>query len=175
MSICAFRSCSLDCCLIFSSLFSSCLSQHSGKLGNLNWLNGPMGYANAQRTLNIIRTVTEFLSQPEIKNVVPMFSVLNEPNIPVGIGMDHLQNFMAEVYTMVRNITGEGKGNGPIMTLHDGFMGLTQWQNFLRGSDRVFVSVEDRRGRERKSKDLSSFHRSQSDLSLHLLSLFSVR
>jgi len=101
-----------------------------------------MGYANAQRTLNVIRTVTEFISQPEIRNVVPMFSVLNEPNIPIGIGIDHLKAFLGEVYTMIRSITGEGKGNGPIITFHDGFMGLDQWKDFLRGADRVFVSSQ---------------------------------
>lgn len=38
-----------------------------------------MGIANAQRTLNYIRTLTEFISQDEYKNVVPMFSIMNEP------------------------------------------------------------------------------------------------
>jgi glucan 1,3-beta-glucosidase len=50
-----------------------------------------MGIANAQRTLNIIRTVTEFISQPEYKNVVPMFSVLNEP-YAATIGVDMLRH-----------------------------------------------------------------------------------
>jgi len=50
-----------------------------------------MGVANAQRTLNIIRTVTEFISQPEYKNVVPMFSVLNEP-YAATIGVDILRH-----------------------------------------------------------------------------------
>lgn len=50
-----------------------------------------MGIANAQRTLNIIRTVTEFIAQPEYKNVVPMFSVLNEP-YAATIGVDMLRH-----------------------------------------------------------------------------------
>ena len=36
---------------------------HSGKLGSLNFMSGIMGYANAQRTLDYIRTITEFISQ----------------------------------------------------------------------------------------------------------------
>lgn len=36
---------------------------HSGKLGQVNFMNGIMGYANAQRTLDYIRTITEFISQ----------------------------------------------------------------------------------------------------------------
>lgn len=38
-----------------------------------------MGIVSAQRTLNYVRTLTEFISQPEYQNVVPMFSILNEP------------------------------------------------------------------------------------------------
>jgi hypothetical protein len=50
-----------------------------------------MGYANAQRTLNYIRIITEFISQPEWKNVVPMFSILNEPIVST-IGQDTLRS-----------------------------------------------------------------------------------
>lgn len=52
---------------------------HSGRLGTTGFLNGPMGYANAQRALNIIRSLAEFISQPQYKDVVPMFGILNEP------------------------------------------------------------------------------------------------
>lgn len=36
---------------------------HSGKFGQVNFLNGPMGIANAQRALDYIRIFTEFISQ----------------------------------------------------------------------------------------------------------------
>lgn len=36
---------------------------HSGKQGNVNFLRGPMGLANAQRALDYIRTYTQFISQ----------------------------------------------------------------------------------------------------------------
>ncbi len=52
---------------------------HSGKLGSINWLSGIMGLANAERSLDYIRIVAEFVSQPEWRAVVPMFSMLNEP------------------------------------------------------------------------------------------------
>ena len=38
-----------------------------------------MGIANAQRTLNYIHIITEFISQPEWQPVVPMFGIINEP------------------------------------------------------------------------------------------------
>lgn len=52
---------------------------HSGKGGQVNFLNGVMGYTNAQRALEYIRVITEFISQPQWKDVVVMFGVVNEP------------------------------------------------------------------------------------------------
>ena len=50
-----------------------------------------MGIANAQRALTYIRVIAEFISQPQYKDVVPMFSVTNEPQAPV-VGMGTLQS-----------------------------------------------------------------------------------
>ena len=49
-----------------------------------------MGYANAQRTLDYIRVITEFISQPQYKDVVVMFGVLNEPRASPVIGSAQL-------------------------------------------------------------------------------------
>jgi glucan 1,3-beta-glucosidase len=46
-----------------------------------------MGIANAQRSLNIMRSITEFISQDQYKDVVVMFGVVNEPQTTT-IGMD---------------------------------------------------------------------------------------
>ncbi|KAK4701072.1 glucan 1,3-beta-glucosidase, partial [Phenoliferia sp. Uapishka_3] len=73
---------------------------HSSKLGTVNFLNGVMGIVNAQRTLNYIRTITEFISQPQYTNVVPMFSVLNEPRGQI-IGVDALRRFWKTGYSNV--------------------------------------------------------------------------
>jgi hypothetical protein len=54
---------------------------HSGMYGYINFLKGVMGMANAQRAMNYIRIITEFISQPEYRDVVPMFSIMNEPGI----------------------------------------------------------------------------------------------
>jgi glucan 1,3-beta-glucosidase len=51
----------------------------SGRFGVLNFLHGIMGIANAQRVLNYIRIITEFISQSEYKDLVPVFSILNKP------------------------------------------------------------------------------------------------
>lgn len=41
---------------------------------------------------------------------------------------------------MMREITGIGEGNGPVISLHDGFLGdLSIWNGFLGGSDRMMM------------------------------------
>lgn len=62
---------------------------HSGRFGQINFLRGPMGVANAQRTLDHIRILAEFISQPQYKDVVTMFGILNEPQ-GTEIGQDIL-------------------------------------------------------------------------------------
>ncbi|KAI0689732.1 glycoside hydrolase superfamily [Cytidiella melzeri] len=109
---------------------------HSGKLGQINFMKGVMGYANAQRTLDYIRTITEFISQPQYVDLIPMFSILNEPLVQ-DIGVDQMASFYVQAHNVVRSITGTGEGKGPIMTIHDGFRPLTTWVGVLAGSDRV--------------------------------------
>ena len=48
-----------------------------------------MGIANAQRTLDYIRIITEFISQAEYQNLIPLFGVVNEPLLST-IGQDVL-------------------------------------------------------------------------------------
>ena len=45
---------------------------HSGKAGSVNFIYGVMGIANAQRTLEYLRTMAEYISEDGIKQVVPM-------------------------------------------------------------------------------------------------------
>ena len=45
--------------------------------------------ANAQRTMDYIRYITEFITQKEYTDVVPMFGVINEPLLGI-IGRDQL-------------------------------------------------------------------------------------
>ena len=113
---------------------------HSGRLGQVNFLNGVMGYANAQRALDYIRIITEFISQPQYKNVVPMFSFMNEALVAT-IGVDAISAFYYQTYTTLREITGIGEGNGPYLAIHDGFRGGEAWAGFFPGADRLVLDV----------------------------------
>ena len=64
-------------------------NNHSGKLGFVGWMSNVMGLANAQRTMDYVRYIAEFISQKEYEDVVPMFGVINEPLLGI-IGRDQL-------------------------------------------------------------------------------------
>jgi len=110
---------------------------HSGRVGHgPNFMNGVMGIANAQRTLDYIRILTEFISQPQYRDVIPFFGIINEALVG-SIGQDKIGAFYLEAYNMIRGITGVGEGNGPLISIHDGFMGIDKWAGFLAGADRL--------------------------------------
>ncbi|ODN80622.1 hypothetical protein L202_02809 [Cryptococcus amylolentus CBS 6039] len=111
---------------------------HSGRLGTINWLKGVMGLANAQRSLDYIRTITQFIVQEQYTDVIPLWSFINEPN-GNGIGKEVIGSFYLEVHDMIRDITGYGKGNGPHLAMHDGFLGVSSWYDYLPGADRMVL------------------------------------
>ncbi|GAA95845.1 glycoside hydrolase family 5 protein [Mixia osmundae IAM 14324] len=116
---------------------------HSGKFGQIGFMKGVMGIANAERALAYVRTLVEFISQPEYANVIPMFSYLNEARISSTdngmnlIDQTDLSRYHYQVYQTSRAITGTGAGNGPLLVLHDGFIGEPAWVGFLAGADRL--------------------------------------
>ncbi|KAJ7904777.1 glycoside hydrolase family 5 protein [Mycena olivaceomarginata] len=113
---------------------------HSGRLSPVNFMSGNMGLANAERTLYYIRVLTEFISQPGYRDLIPVFGIVNEALLGV-IGKDSLTSFYLEAHTMIRGITGYGEGNGPYISIHDGFLSLDAWANFLQGSDRIILDT----------------------------------
>ncbi|KDR72002.1 hypothetical protein GALMADRAFT_1344210 [Galerina marginata CBS 339.88] len=112
---------------------------HAGRGGTaVNFMHGNMGLANAERTLYYIRVITEFISQPEYKDVVTIFGLVNEALITL-IGMDQMTSFYLRAHDMIRNITGLGEGHGPYIAIHDAFLDPSTWSGFLQGSDRVIL------------------------------------
>ncbi|CAH7666789.1 glycoside hydrolase superfamily, partial [Phakopsora pachyrhizi] len=113
---------------------------HSGRWGSINFFVGLMGIAKAQCSFNYICTLTQFISQSEYSNVVPMYSVLNEPLVQ-KIGSNQKRSYYLQVYQMMREIAGFGQGKGPMMVIHDSFnelgAGHTGWGGFLIGADRL--------------------------------------
>jgi hypothetical protein len=94
-----------------------------------------MGVANAQRALNYIRTLAQFISQPEYAPVIGFFGFINEPNAG-GVGKEAVGSFYLEAYRIIREVTGVGEGNGAMLGIHDGFLGVKAWYDFGAGADR---------------------------------------
>ncbi len=55
---------------------------------------------------------------------------------------DILPDSYYKAYNVIRSITGYGKGNGPIILFHEGFLGVAAWNGFLNGADRVSVAED---------------------------------
>jgi hypothetical protein len=53
----------------------------------------------------------------------------------------HLYCSYLQAHGMMRNITGYGEGNGPYIAIHDGFIGVSTWADFLPGSDRIVLDT----------------------------------
>ncbi|GMK54507.1 hypothetical protein CspeluHIS016_0110930 [Cutaneotrichosporon spelunceum] len=111
---------------------------HSGRSGTINWMRGAMGLANAQRSLEYLRSFTEYISQPGIKEVVPMLGLVNEV-LYDQVGKKAMGSFYLASIDMIRGITGSGAGNGPLVAFHDGFQGPANWAGFLSGADRLVM------------------------------------
>ncbi|KAK7053265.1 hypothetical protein VNI00_003891 [Paramarasmius palmivorus] len=110
---------------------------HSGRLGDVNWLMGPMGLANAQRTLDYIRILAEFISQPQYRDVITMFGIINEPRADGYAGSDQIEAFYAEAYRIIREITGIGEGAW--ISYHDAFRPRDAWAGFMANADRIML------------------------------------
>ncbi|KAJ2912465.1 hypothetical protein MD484_g7948, partial [Candolleomyces efflorescens] len=111
---------------------------HSGKLGTTNFLAGNMGIANAERTLDNLRVFTQFISQPQYRDVVVAIGLVNEP-MASQIGLDPLHSFNLRAYDIIRSVTGFGEGNGPYIAVQDGLQNLGRWDGILPGGDRVIM------------------------------------
>ncbi|KAG8978783.1 hypothetical protein FRB93_010872 [Tulasnella sp. JGI-2019a] len=87
-----------------------------------------------------MRILVEFISQKEYANVIPLFGVMNEPEMS-QIGTSVMGSFYLRMHDILRNITGYGEGHGPYLGIHDGFLALSTWNTFLPGWDRLALDT----------------------------------
>ncbi|KAG6919224.1 hypothetical protein DXG01_008019 [Tephrocybe rancida] len=70
----------------------------------MDGMHGVMGIANAQRTLTYLRIITEFVSQEQYRDVVPVVGIVNE--ILWGtVGPTSTQSFYYAAYETLRTST----------------------------------------------------------------------
>ncbi|CAG8607562.1 6104_t:CDS:2 [Paraglomus brasilianum] len=113
---------------------------HSGKQGTVNWLSGPNGQANAQRSLRIVQKLATFFSDPKYMHVVPFFGAVNEPRVNFGgLQQNAVQNWYLQAYKTIRGVNTTADWQ-PWIIFHDGFVGSDPW-TALKGLDRVVLDT----------------------------------
>jgi glucan 1,3-beta-glucosidase len=108
---------------------------HSGRQGEIGWLNGPDGDKNAQRTLDIHHQLSQFFSQPRYKNIVTMYGLVNEPRM-VDIDTQSVLSWTQKAISQIRK-----DGITAVLVFGDGFFGLDNWQGKLQNEDNLLLDV----------------------------------
>ena len=100
---------------------------HSGRQGDIGWLNGTDGALNGQRSIDIHGQLSTFFAQPRYKNVIAIYGLANEPKM-IKLQTD-------TVLTWTTNAVNQVRKNGITQTIAigDGFLGLPKWQGKLAG------------------------------------------
>ncbi|ORX62582.1 glycoside hydrolase [Hesseltinella vesiculosa] len=115
---------------------------HSGREGRIRWLVDPIdGEYFAQEAIEAVKDVVDYFytnqtmpGQNEL--LIPMIGVLNEPAIMM-LPHEPVFKWYRRSHDAIRNMTG--KGSGPIITYHDGFLRIHSWNGFFRKYDRAVL------------------------------------
>ncbi|PTU20056.1 hypothetical protein P175DRAFT_0264841 [Aspergillus ochraceoroseus IBT 24754] len=99
---------------------------HSGRQGQIGWLNGTDGSANAQLALDLHNQLSQFFSQERYKNIVAIYGLVNEPFM-LSLDIEKVLNWTTEATELVQknNITAW-------VAFHDGFLNLSKWKSMLK-------------------------------------------
>ena len=96
---------------------------NSGLIGPVEW---PRNGTNADRSLRVLRNLTEEFSRDEYGGVVTGIELMNEPRLSDGnFPMSQLKNFYADGYEAVREVDDSMN-----VTIHDAFWGPQYWSNY---------------------------------------------
>ena len=72
---------------------------HSGKQGAVDWILGPDGAVNAQRSLDIHTMLSQFFAQDRYKNIIVFYGLVNEPSL--SIPQSDLVTWTTQAYNIV--------------------------------------------------------------------------
>ncbi|TKX18333.1 cellulase-like protein 10 [Elsinoe australis] len=108
---------------------------HSGKQGDIGWLNGTDGTLNGQRTADIHDRLSKFFAQPRYKNIITIWGLVNEPK------MTFLD--VPTVLAWTKSTVSTIRANGITATIAfgDGFMGLDNWAGKLQDVPNLVLDV----------------------------------
>lgn len=109
---------------------------HSGRQGDINWLKGPNGQANAQRSLDMHDRLSKFFSQPRYRNIITHYGLANEPKM-TAIPPESVIDWTKTAHDLVRK---NGIKDATVV-FGDGFRGLKNWQGDLTGYPNMALDV----------------------------------
>ncbi|KAI9840461.1 MAG: hypothetical protein M1837_001617 [Sclerophora amabilis] len=108
---------------------------HSGRFGQVRWLNGTDGDLNGQRSLDIHEQVAEFFAQPRYKNILSIYGLANEPKM-TKLEPTRVEQWTTKAITIVRE-----KGITAKITFGDGFLGLSNWKGKFTDFDGLILDA----------------------------------
>lgn len=110
---------------------------HSGREGDVDWLIGPDGPVNAQRTLDIHNQLSKFFAQDRYKNVVAFYGLVNEP--AKAIPEDDVISWTEKAYKIIHD-----NGVNATQIFSESLRGLPNWQGKLTGyGDALAIDVHE--------------------------------
>jgi glucan 1,3-beta-glucosidase len=108
---------------------------HSGRQGEIGWINGTDGSLNANRALEIHNQLSQFFAQPRYANVVGLYGLVNEPRMTL-LPIQPVLDWTTSAITTARN-----NGIKQAIVFGDGFLGLPNWQGKLTGIDNIVMDA----------------------------------
>ncbi|OJJ43972.1 hypothetical protein ASPZODRAFT_72236 [Penicilliopsis zonata CBS 506.65] len=99
---------------------------HSGHQGLIRWLNGTHAELNRNRSIEIHDQLSQFFAQDRYKNVVTLYSLVNEP-LMLDLPIAAVLNWTTEVTELVQS-----NGITAWVVFHDGFLNLDKWDYMLK-------------------------------------------
>ncbi|KAI6711218.1 hypothetical protein PZA11_000296 [Diplocarpon coronariae] len=108
---------------------------HSGRLGDIKWLNGTDGALNSNRSLAIHDQLSQFFAQDRYKNILAFYGLANEPKM-TALAVSDVISWTSEAFNLVRK-----NGIAAYVVFGDGFMGLDKWQGQLTSYDGLVLDV----------------------------------
>jgi glucan 1,3-beta-glucosidase len=108
---------------------------HSGRQGEIRWLNGPNGQVNAKRSLDVHDRLSKFFAQDRYKNIITYYGLANEPKMTY-LSVGDVISWTQSAYKLIR-----ANGVNAILVFGDGFMGLGNWKGLLSGYNDMALDV----------------------------------
>lgn len=108
---------------------------HSGRWGQIGWLNGTNGQTNANRSLDVHDKLSQFFAQDRYQNIITHYGLANEPRM-TELKVSDVLDWTLTAYNNVRK-----NGVKALVVFGDGFMGLNNWQGKLPGHNDLVLDV----------------------------------